>query len=315
MQVNISYLEVPLEFQGVNGKELNLEKWNNSKLSKNMFLTAEPLYKNINIEFSKLIDIVKSDYRQYSPFTFKDGIKKSENWSNEYQDLIILDIDNGLTIQEAKKQFKSYEYLLATTKSHQIDKKGLKCDRFRIIIPSNNIPKDDEYFNFMRMIEKKYPFIDKQVNTKTGAFLGFFGAEYFYNKGNFFNCNEVIETFKRLERAKMVDKPQQKTIFKAPISHNINIRNDLPIQDIKNRLTRELVADIVSASGYEVNRKFMFKYRHNEKTPSASISPDLLIKDFGSDLSTDVIGFVQEANNVDFKTAVSIVAGYVGITI
>lgn len=141
MKVNISYLEVPLEFQGVNGKKLNLEKWNKSKLKDHMFLTAEPLYKNINIEFNKVIDIVKSDYRQYSPFTFKNGTKKSENWSNENQDLLILDIDDGLTIQDAKEQFKSYEYLLATTKSHQIDKKGLKCDRFRIIIPSNNIDR------------------------------------------------------------------------------------------------------------------------------------------------------------------------------
>ena len=302
MQVNISVLEVPLEFQ--------MKKWEDSKLKDNMYLSAEPLYKNINIEFEKLIDIIKSDYRQYSPFTFKDGIKKSENWLNENQDLIILDVDDGLSIEEAKKQFKSCEYLLATTKSHQIDKKGLVCDRFRIVLPAKNIPVGDKYFDMMRVLEDRFTFIDKQVNTKTGAFLGNFNCEYFYNKGMIFDCNPIL---KMIEVKKEI--VPQKTNFKAPISHNINIGNDLPIQDIKNRLTRELVADIVSASGYEVSRKFMFKYRHNEKTPSASISPDLLIKDFGSDLSTDVIGFVQEANNVDFKTAVSIVAGYVGITI
>lgn len=302
MQVNISVLEVPLDYQ--------MNKWDESKLKDNMFLTAEPLYKNINIEFSKLIDIIKSDYRQYSPFTFKDGIKKSDNWSNENQDLLILDIDDGLTIDEAKEQFKYYEYLLATTKSHQIDKKGLKCDRYRVIIPAKNIPRGDKYFEIMRVLEDRFTFIDKQVNTKTGAFLGNFNCEHFYNKGVIFDCSPLLKMIKVKKEI-----PQQQTNLKAPIRQNINIDNDLPIQDIKSRLTREIVADIISSCGYEVNRKFMFKYRQNEKTPSASISPDLLVKDFGSDLSTDAIGFVQEANNVDFKTAVSIVAGYVGITI
>ncbi len=302
MKINISVLEVSLEFQ--------MKKWEDSKLKDNMYLTAEPLYKNIDIEFEKLIDIVNSDYRQYSPFMFNGGTKKSENWDNSNQNIIIFDIDDGLSIEEAKQHFKVYEYLIATTKSNQKDKKGIICDRFRIIIPAKNIPLGEQYFDMMRILEDRFTFIDKQVNTKTGAFLGSFGCEHFYNKGMIFDCNPIL---KMIEVKK--ETVPQKTNFKAPISHNINIGNDLPIQDIKNRLTRETVADIVSSCGYEVNRKFMFKYRHNEKTPSASISPDLLIKDFGSDLSTDVIGFVQEANNVDFKTAVSIVAGYVGVTI
>jgi hypothetical protein len=41
--INISYLEVPTEFQE--------NKWEGSKLKDNMFFSAEPLYKNINIPF------------------------------------------------------------------------------------------------------------------------------------------------------------------------------------------------------------------------------------------------------------------------
>ena len=312
MKINISVLEVPLEYQGVSkdGKILDLDKFNNCKLKGSMFLTAEPLYKNIDIEFEKLIDIVNSDYRQYSPFCFTGGVKKSENWDNSKQNIIIFDIDNGLSIEDAKQQFKDYEYLVATTKSHQQDKKGVICDRFRIILPAKNIPLGDKYFEMMRVLEDRFDFIDKQVNTKTGAFLGSFGCEYFYNSGMVFDCSPILRMIKPIE-----DKTPLRSNINIPTAQKVYKTDSLPIQDIKNRLTRDIVASIVSDCGYEVNRKYMFKYRQNEKTPSASISADCLIKDFGSSLSTDAIGFVQESQKTDFKTAVLIVGKYVGVTI
>lgn len=311
MMINISFLNVPLDVQGLNGKDLDLEKWNNSKLKDLMWLTAQPLYQNVDIEFSQLIDIVKSDYRQYSPFEFKDKTKKSENWQNDKQNLLILDVDDGLSIKEAESLFQRFNYLLATTKSHQKDKGGKICDRFRLILPSDDIPRGEKFFDFARILEKKYPFIDKQVNTKAGAFLGFFECEFKYNNGENFNCSELINTYERIQKATMVEK----THVNIPKKQNYDKSADLPIQDIKSRLTRETVADIVSYCGYEVNRKFMFKYRQSERTPSASISPELLIKDFGSELSTDIIGFVQEVKGVDFKTATEIVGGFVNVQI
>ena len=312
MKINISVLEVPLEYQGVSkdGKILDVGRFNNCKLRDNMFLTADALYKNIDIEFEKLIDIVNSDYRQYSPFVFNGGKKTSDNWDNSKQNIIIFDIDDGLSIEEAKQQFKAYEYLIATTKSHQKDKKGIICDRFRIIIPAKNIPAGEQYFDMMRILEDRFAFIDKQVNTKTGAFLGSFGCEHFYNSGMVFDCSPILKMVKPKE-----DITPRKNNINIPKTQNYNKGIDLPIQDIKNRLTRETVADIVSYCGFEVNRQFKFKYRQGERTPSASISPELLIKDFGSDLSTDVIGFVQEVKSVDFKTAVEIVGGFVNVQI
>ena len=311
MIVNISYVEVPLNMQGVSddGKHIDLIKFHNCKLKDNMWATKDG-YKNIDIEFEKLIDLVKSDYRQISPFVFKDGKKISENWDNSKQDLIVFDIDDGLSITEAKEQFKSYKYLLATTKSHQVEKKGLKCDRFRIIIPAKNIPKGDAYFDMMRILEDRFEFIDKQVNTKTGAFLGNFDCEYFYNDGMIFDCSPILKMVESNEEAI----PRQSSI-NIPTKQNYSNSKDLPIQEIKSRLTREIVADIVSSCGYDVNRKFMFKYRQSERTPSASISPELLIKDFGGDLSTDVIGFIQEVKAVDFKTAVEIAGGFVNVSV
>jgi hypothetical protein len=289
--INISYLNTPLD-------------GDNLKLNENMWLTAKPYYKNRDIEFSKLHRIVSSDYRQYSPFLFKDGTKKSENWNNEKQNILILDVDDGLTIEKAKETFKGFKYFICTTKSHQKEKKGIVCDRFRIILPIINNPIGDDYFLYMRNLEKMFSFIDVQVNTKTGAFLGFSKCKYWYGDGNMFDM-DILKPIKKAEILKQNN-------FKTPISYE----NDLPIEDIKNRLTRECVADIVQSLGYEVNAKFMFKYRENENTPSASIKQGLnpLIKDFGSDLECDAIGFVQQVKQCDFKTAVEYVGSFVNVS-
>ena len=286
--INISYLEVPMD------KDI--------KLIDAMYLTAEPLYKVKKIAFKELHTIAKSDYRQYSPYTFIGGKKIRDNWSNEYQNLLVFDIDDGLSIDGAKELFKKYQYLICTTKSHQKDKKGLVCDRFRVILESNNIPKGDFYFEFIKELEAFYPFIDKQVNNKVGAFMGYFNCEVIYNEGELFDCTPFIEIAKA--------RRELKEEAKRNIKHDTETSAD--IEAVKLRLSRDNVADIIQSFGYEVNRQYKFRYRADDRTPSASIRQDGYIKDFGSDLSTDVIGFVQEEMGCSFKEALSVVSSYVG---
>ncbi len=52
------------------------------------------------------------------------------------QNMIAFDIDEGLTVERMKELLKNYVYLLYTTKSHQKDKNGIICDRFRVIMPT-----------------------------------------------------------------------------------------------------------------------------------------------------------------------------------
>jgi hypothetical protein len=300
--MKISYTEVSLEDQGVKGKHLDLKKWNSSKLKDNMWLSKEN-WRVKEIEFSKLIDLVKSDYRQVSPFTFANGIKTTENWSNKDQECIILDIDDGLTIHEAKNLFADLEYLIYTTKSHQVDKKGLVCDRFRMIFPAINIPIGDDYFKFTKVLEERLPFIDKQVNTKTGAFLGNFDCEYFYNDGKKFDCKIYTD----IHSVSLVE-PAQKIVL-PPVQRRKS-KELVDVEAIKLLLTREKVADIISSLGFPVDRKFMFKMRADERSASASISPDLLVKDFGSDFSSDIFGFVMETQGVSFPEAIEVVQQY-----
>lgn len=287
MIINISYLNTPLD-----GDDL--------KLNENMWITAKPYYKNKNIKFEQLHRMVSSDYRQYSPFLFKDGTKKSENWNNENQNILILDIDDGLTIDKAKETFKGFKYFICTTKSHQKEKKGLVCDRFRIILPIINNPIGDDYFSYMRNLEKMFSFIDVQVNTKTGAFLGFAKCEYWYNNGDLFDM-DILRPVSIKKVEKIINK-------QMPFNEA-----DIALESIKSSLTRETVAEIVNSLGFEVDRNFKFKYRQDERTPSASINnaTNPLIKDFGSDISGDIFYFVQKVNNLNFLESVDYVKRYI----
>ena len=47
---------------------------------------------------------------------------------------------------------------------------------------------------------------------------------------------------------------------------------DIALESIKSSLTRETVSEIVNSLGFEVDRNFKFKYRQDERTPSASIN-------------------------------------------
>jgi len=75
------------------------------------------------------------------------------------QNLIAWDIDEGMSIPEAQEKLSHYQYLLYTTKSHQKEKNGIICDRFRIIMPTKTTfyvnPEEHKgmYENLARVLE------------------------------------------------------------------------------------------------------------------------------------------------------------------
>jgi len=86
----------------------------------------------------------------YSPGSYSDEYRTQKNWQGE-ANCLVLDIDNEqeeLTIEEAKKIFKDYSFIIQPTKSHQKDKgsHGIK-DRYRMVFPTLTIPK---------MVTKRY---------------------------------------------------------------------------------------------------------------------------------------------------------------
>lgn len=146
----------------------------------------------------------------WSPFTFKDGYRHGTSWAS--CDVMVLDIDNDeaetCTIEQAKELFKEYNYLIVTTKSHQILKNKKTVDRFRVILPlSETILDKDIYKNTWYYLSNKYRFIDTQCKDF---------ARFYYRSKEFVEINEgkcldpVKENVipKALEKAVVFNRPQ-----------------------------------------------------------------------------------------------------------
>jgi len=66
---------------------------------------------------------------------FDNGKRKSDK-ALEGQNCIGIDVDNGASLQETIDKLQGLIYIIYTTKSHQKDKGGIICDRYRILLPT-----------------------------------------------------------------------------------------------------------------------------------------------------------------------------------
>ena len=87
----------------------------------------------------------------------------------------------------------------------------------------------------------------------------------------------------------------------------------MQLKELKPLLDKQVTQDILESLGYEFNRTGQFRLR-DERTPSASIRRDGLIKDFGSSWSGDVFSLLQEYHSMAFKEALDYVANFLGIS-
>ena len=100
----------------------------------------ENLHKIVNSECKYSAGLFRGQYVEVDEgmgpqSVWKDGYINDANYLKE-QSLFIIDVDEGLTIEDAKSLFQNLTYLITTTKSHQKDKNGILCDRFRLIFPT-----------------------------------------------------------------------------------------------------------------------------------------------------------------------------------
>ena len=105
----------------------------NTLLSPAQFTTFTPCA-------GKFVDIFNViGHRAWSPIIYTNNYRMRKNF--KYCELIALDFDDGKwSIKDAEEWLHDtgLEAVIATTKSHQIIKRGLKqCDRFRVVIRAN----------------------------------------------------------------------------------------------------------------------------------------------------------------------------------
>jgi hypothetical protein len=108
-----------------NGNELNLhEKYN----------MVEPFEWTGEGEETLESALTVATCCNYSAGRFKDNYRNAKNWLGG-NTMLIYDIDDGMSIDEAQSMFLDTACAIMPTKSHRKEKNGIICDRFRIFIP------------------------------------------------------------------------------------------------------------------------------------------------------------------------------------
>lgn len=258
---------------------------------------------NKDVEWDRLKNVLSSSKVQFSPYQFRNGVKTDFNWSNDKQDLLVFDVDDGLSLAECQKMFKRYKYLIGTTKSHQANKKGVVCDRYRLCIPAINIPREKEVY--FKMLSLLVDFNDEQTEHGTGAFLGNDDAIIIYNEGKLLDCHKASLLAEQQIASEKVEK--------ASIDRDLipNYGGNNTIELIKKELTFEIVVDVLESVGYEVKAN-KFRLRDEERTDSATINyKSLVVKDFGSGWFGDIFSVLEEYQDMKLSEAIRYVSNYV----
>jgi hypothetical protein len=276
------------------------------RLKKNVIDNYNKSLKNFTekaVEWDKLKYVLGDSRVQFTPVSYSNGVKKGINWNNDKQDMLVVDIDDSLSIPQCQAMFKKYKYLIGTTKSHRKDKKGLVCDRYRLCLPAINIPRDSSIY--LRMISILFPFGDDQTETLTSAYLGNNDAIIIYNEGMRLDCFKASQLAKKQLDSEFVEK----IIIDPDLINYSNHGNN--IKDIKSQLTTEIIQDILESIGIEFNSIGKCKLRPEETTHSCKIYPNGFIKDFGGDISSDIFGVLMELENMTFVQSVNYVKQFI----
>lgn len=91
------------------------------------------------IGYKNLPDLVMGKYgKNYSAGLFLNNKRNKDNYIKR-QNLIIFDVDEGMSIEDAKLFLSQYRGFIATTRNHLKEKNGKVLERFRIVLVSKYI--------------------------------------------------------------------------------------------------------------------------------------------------------------------------------
>lgn len=124
--------------------------------------------------------ITKQDW---SPGIFKNNYRNLENF--EQMTVIALDFDEGMSLLDASLKFASYKHIIATSRSHQKEKHGKVCDRFRVVLVLDRpIVSDSEYKATFFKLRESFPEADPRCQDASRFFYASPGIEFFSESGD-----------------------------------------------------------------------------------------------------------------------------------
>ena len=159
-------------------------------------------YLEERVPFDQLHVLTQQDGMHWSNHHFRNQHRAEENVIAGFN-AIVLDVDEGISLDTVQELMKDYKFLLYTTKRHQTEGYG---DRFRMILPINYTLEldNEEYREFMKSIFAWLPFkTDESYQKREKKSETFSGGQYIYNMdGELFDALPFIPKTSRNEQHK-----------------------------------------------------------------------------------------------------------------
>ena len=155
-----------------------------------------------DVDFHDIPEMVRSGFN-YVACKLRNGIRLDDNFDG-FVDVLIIDVDEACTITQAKSLFSKFEFYLVTSKSHQKDKNGMVCDRFRMFFRlENTIYIRQQMEEIYNLFIKKYPFIDtKCKNVSRLYYSSPENAEVIYNEGARYTTKIILSGVEAIKTEK-----------------------------------------------------------------------------------------------------------------
>lgn len=142
-------------------------------------------YEKEVVPFDQLHLMTQATGYHWANHAFKAGHRAEENVIAGFN-LVVIDVDEGISLDTCHDVMKEYRFMTYTTKRHQTEGHG---DRFRLILPINyHLELDsDEYKEFMNNVMAWLPFkTDESANQRAKKWECFGGTDevegkYHYN--------------------------------------------------------------------------------------------------------------------------------------
>ena len=147
-------------------------------------------YLNEAVPFDKLHVLTQAPGMNWANHQFKNGHRADENVFPGFN-MIVIDVDEGISLETCHELMKDYRFMTYTTKRHQeferMNERGEEeygPDRFRLVLPINyHLTLDaDEYKEFINSFMGWLPFkSDEAANQRSKKWSSFEGGEFHYN--------------------------------------------------------------------------------------------------------------------------------------
>lgn len=162
-------------------------------------------YKNERAPWDKLHQMTQTSGIHWVNHHFKDGHRQEDSAVAGFN-MIVVDVDGGVSLDIAKQLLTGYKALFYTTKRHTTQE-----HRFRILLPINyELALDGKDFKeFMRNIYEWLPFeVDEQTGQRARKWLAHNG-HYEYTDGELLDVLPFIPKTSKNEQRKQVINSQQ----------------------------------------------------------------------------------------------------------